>query len=86
VPILQALLVSLLTVRQLDPELALFNARARVLAEQITVAANLTVRRGRLVRVFQLGFNLCDRERKTVSVLWLRAAVRLSAKGGKAVA
>ena len=66
----------MLTVRQLDPELALFNARARVLAEQITVAANLTVRRGRLVRVFQLGFNLCDRERKTVSVLWLPNARR----------
>jgi len=78
VPILQALLVSLLTVRQLDPELAFFNARARVLAEQITVAANLTVRRGRLVRVFQLGFNLCDREREKNSV---GAVV---ARGGKA--
>ena len=51
-PILQALRVSLLTGSQLDPELAFFNASARVLAEQDTVPANLTVRRGRLVRVF----------------------------------
>ena len=30
--------------QQLEPELALFNARARVLAEQATVPVNLTVR------------------------------------------
>ena len=61
-PILLALRVSLLTGSQLDPELAFFNARARVLAEQDTVPANLTVRRGRLVRVFSPpDVNICDR-------------------------
>ena len=61
-PILQALRVSLLTGSQLDPELAFFNARARVLAEQDPVPANLTVRRGRLVRVFSApDVNICDR-------------------------
>ena len=73
-PILQALRVSLLTGSHIDPELALFNARARVLAEQDTVPANLTVRRGRLVRVFQLPMSIYVIDRATVVVT--RAARR----------